>query len=164
MILPTTPAAARMPTLTRTQARAIWLVIAAALVAAVVGALVGAAAVPASADPGLGTVFLVVAAVLVPADLVISWFVTSRIRRRPPPGAPPDAVAATQVIVGSAIALGAGSLCCIFFFVSRQPLLLLLVLPCAAVLLRWFPSPTRWAALLPAPAPGEARRSTMMRE
>jgi hypothetical protein len=152
-----------MPVLTRTQALVIWSVIAAVLVGAVVAALVAASVVPAVADPKLGTLFLLIAAVLVPADLVVGTFVASRIRKRAAPGTPPDAVAATQVIVGSAVALGAGGVCCLFFFVSRQPLLLVLVLPCAAVLLRWFPSSARWTALSPA-TPSAPRRTTLVRE
>ncbi len=74
------------------------------------------------------------------------------------------AIAGTQTIIASALALGAALMCSVFFFVSREPALLLLVIPCAAVLLHWFPSKSRWARIAPASAAttGPARR--MMRE
>jgi hypothetical protein len=168
-MFPTPPAPPRTPTLTRAQARVVWTVIAVVLAAAVVAALTGAAAVPPDAPSPIGTVFLLVAGPMVVIDLGVAYFITSRMRRRAAPGALAGAVAGTQVIVASAIALGAGLMCCVFFFVAREPLLLLLVLPCAAVLLHWFPSEARWAAITPgAAAPAgrnpPASRNRMMRE
>jgi hypothetical protein len=157
------PAPPRTPTLTRAQARIVWTVIAVVLAGAVAAALAGAAAVPRDAASPIGTVFLLVAAPMVVIDLGVAYFITSRMRRRAAPGAPPGAVAATQVIVASAVALGAGLMCCVFFFVSREPLLLLLVLPCAAVLLHWFPSEGRWAAIGGAGATAPQRANRLMR-
>ncbi len=158
------PTPPRSVALSRAQARLVWSVLAVMLVAAVVGASIGAATVPMPGDPQIGTLLLIVACVMVPVDLAASCLVTSRMRRRPAAGVLPESLAGTQMIVGSAVALGAGLMCCVFFFVSREPLLLALVIPCAAVLLHWFPSQGRWAALASPPAPGEPRRNPMVRE
>jgi hypothetical protein len=168
-MLPTTPPAPpsppRIPALTRAQARAVWSVLAAALVVLVLAAVGGAAAFPGARPPRqLGTIFLFVAGPMVALDLGMAYLVTSRMRRRYGPVAP-EALAATQVIVASALAVGAALVCCIFFFVAREPLLLLLVLPCAAVLLHWFPSRARWATLVPGAASAAPRaRNPLVRE
>ena len=165
MILPQRPGQTpNMPNLGRTQARAVWLGIAVLFAGALVAALAAAGSIAAVPDAALGEIFLGVACLVVVADLGIGFFVTSRIRKNASPEAPPDAVAATQVIVGSATALSGGLVCAVFFFLTRQGLLLLLAAPCALVLLKWFPSEARWAALRPAQAPGASRRSPMVRE
>jgi hypothetical protein len=162
---PAPPSPPRVPALTRAQARVVWSVLAAAFVVVVVAAIVGAAAFPGARPPReLGTIFLFVAGPLVALDLGVAYLVTSRMRRRFGSIAP-EALAATQVIVASVLAVGAALVCCIFFFVAREPLLLLFVLPCAAVLLHWFPSRARWAALVPgAAAAAPARRNPLVRE
>lgn len=167
MILPQRPAgpAPNMPALGRTQARVVWFAVAAAFVAAVIGALVASSATAVTPRPELGELFLGVASLVVVADLAVGFVVASRIRKSA--AAPPDGVAATQVIVGSATALSGGIVSAVFFFVTQQGLILLLAVPCALVLLGWFPSEGRWAALRPAqpqgPAPGVPRRNTMVR-
>jgi hypothetical protein len=157
----TTP---KMVALTRAQARLVWSLLAGLVAVAVVAAIFGASVLPAKADPEHGRLFLILAAVFVPVDLAVGYFVASRIRTRPAPSMPSDAIAGTQVIVGCAVAVGASLLCCVFYFVGREPLVLLLVFPCVAMLLRWFPSEARWAALAPAPAPGAPPRNPMVRE
>ena len=147
----------------RRTARLAWLVVATLLAIAVVGVLVGTAIIAAPRDPELGRIFLLVAGIMVPIDLGIGYLVTSRLRRRAPPRAPRDATAGTQVIIGSSLALGAGLTASLFFFVTREPLLLALVLPCAAVLVHWFPSQRRWEAISAPPAPGAPPRNPMVR-
>jgi hypothetical protein len=167
MIVPQAPGRPpNLPNLGRTQVRIVWFALAALFTAAVLLALMGASTIPAGPAAGLGELFLLIATAVVVGDLAIGFFITSRMRKNAPASAPPDAVAATQVIVGSATALSGGLVCAIFFFLSRQGLLLLLALPCALVLLTWFPSEARWAALRPAGAPGAAaapRRNPMVR-
>jgi hypothetical protein len=164
MILPQRPGQTpNMPNLGRTQARVVWFAIAVLFAGALVAALAASSSIAVVPNAGLGEIFLGVACVVVVADLGIGFLVTSRIRKNASPEAPPDAVAATQVIVGSATALSGGLVCAVFFFLTRQGLLLLLAAPCALVLLRWFPSEGRWAALRPAVAPGEPRRNPMVR-
>jgi hypothetical protein len=138
----------------RRPARIAWFVIATLFAIAVVGTLVGTVVVAAPRDPELGRIFLLVAGIMVPIDLGIGYLLSSRLRRRVPPGAPRDATAGAQVIIGSSLALGAGLTASLFFLVAREPLLLALVLPCAAVLVHWFPSQRRWEALSAPPAPG----------
>jgi uncharacterized membrane protein YfcA len=150
----------------RPQARLVWLALAVMGTAAVIGAIAGASASGAAPNPQLGELFLGVGSLVVLADLAIGFFVTSKMRKNAPPGAPPDAIAATQVIVGSATALSGLLVSAVFFFITQQGLILLLALPCAAVLLSWFPSESRWAKLRPAGAagsPGEPRRNPMVR-
>ncbi|HEY6003820.1 MAG TPA: hypothetical protein VIV57_13155 [Anaeromyxobacter sp.] len=156
---PTTPA---LPlALDRRKTRIVWLAVALGLGGAFAAALVGAAAVPASPQPGLGSLLLLVAAPMTAIDLVLAYVLTGRMRRNPGAAVAPDASAATQTIVASASAMGAALMSCVFFFVTREPLLLLLPLPCAAVLLHWYPSEQRWSRLLPASAAPASRR--MMR-
>jgi hypothetical protein len=147
----------------RRKIRIVWFGITLGLIA-LVGALLAVAAVAPAADPGrgLGTVFLLVAAPMTAIDLVLGYVLTGRMRRNPAAGASPEASAAAQTVVGSALAVGAALMCSAFFFVSREPLLLLLVIPCAVVLVRWYPSEERWARILPAGAAAAPRR--MMRE
>jgi hypothetical protein len=165
MILPQRPGQTpNMANLGRTQARVVWLGLAVLFAGALVGALAAASSIAAVPDAALGEIFLVVACLVVVADLGVGFLVTSRIRKNASPEAPPDAVAATQVIVGSATALSGGLVCAVFFFLTRQGLLLLLAAPCALVLLLWFPSEARWAALRPAQAPAEPRRNPMVRQ
>jgi FtsH-binding integral membrane protein len=152
-----------MVVLGRTQARLVWFAIAALFVAAVVGSLVAASSIPAAPDPALGEIFLAVASVVVVVDIAVGFFITSRIRKNAPASAPPDGIAATQVIIGAATSLSGGLVSAVFFFITHQGLILLLAAPSALVLLLWFPSERRWAALRPAQAPGEPRRNPMVR-
>jgi hypothetical protein len=162
-MLPRQGRAAPTVVVDRRRIRIVWFGITLGL-AALVGALLAAAAVAPAAESGrgLGTVLLLVAVPMTAIDLVLSFVLAGRIRRNPAAAASAEASAAAQTVAGSALAVGAALMCAVFFFVSREPLLLLLVIPCAAVLLRWYPSEERWAGILPASASPAPRR--MMRE
>jgi FtsH-binding integral membrane protein len=162
-VAPRSGSAPNLAVLGRTQARLVWSAMAALFVAAVVGSLVAASSTPAPPSAALGELFLGIACVVVVADIGIGFFIASRVRKNAPPSAPPDGVAATQVILGSATSLSGGIVSAVFFFITHQGLILLLAVPSALVLLMWFPSESRWAALRPGQAPGEPRRSPMVR-
>jgi hypothetical protein len=153
------------PVLTRSQARIVWSAMTAALGIAVVGSL--AIQLPGPPPRELAGILLPVAAFLAVADAIAVRFVTASIRRKAGTHGGPASEAApgVQTIVACALAVGPGLFACIGHLLTRDPVFLAIVLVPAALLVRWFPSEAHWARITPVvAAPGEPRRSSMIRE
>jgi hypothetical protein len=158
-----TPAGA---VLTRGQARVVWTGLALLLVVAVVATLLAPGILGTVPDREIAWILLPAVALVTAADLAMSYVVTGTIRKRAASAGAParEAAAGTQTIVASALAIGAAIFACVGHFVTGDKLFVLLVLPCAAVLVHWFPSESRWARITPAGPADAPPPRRMMRE
>lgn len=152
--------------LTRAQARLVWSALAFSLASAFVASALAPSVLRQPANPELAKILLPIVALVTAMDLALAYVVTASMRRRAGGGgtAALEAAAGTQVILASGLAFGAALFSCVAHFITGEWLFLLLVLPCAAVLLHWFPSESRWARIGPAAAGGAAPARRMMRE
>jgi hypothetical protein len=152
--------------LTRGQARVVWTGLAFLLVVAVVATLLAPGILGTAPDREIAKVLLPAAALVTVVELAMSYVVTRTIRRRAGSAGAlaREAAAGTQTIVASALALGAAIFACVGHFITGEMLFVLLVPPCAAVLVHWFPSESRWARITPAGTADAPPARRMMRE